>query len=739
MIKNSKNNYLFQFFNELKPFVWLLFVVFLCNGFITLIGMLPPLFSVIFFDYAYPNKDLFTLTVFILVSFSIYFLDFIFSVYIDYLNIYVHQSIDYNLTLRLFQKIENIPIGLLNRIKIGDMTVRLTDDIGMIVRFLVNSITDLLMTFIKLVVFLYITLSFDYKVTLLALLSIPLYIIETKFFSKKLEDIQQGMQEADSDIIDGIQSKLINIRTIKAFTQQMKEADELGIRLRKSFFLSIKESIVSIFNVFTNSVTIQVWSTFIGWYLGYEVINNQLSIGELVALSIYLPMLEGPIRELADAYRTFRITGVSSRRVMDILKTEEEEAGRTDLPTLRVSNGQISFNDISFGYEDGILIIDNFRLDIPANSSAAFVGDSGSGKSTLLNLILRFFKPNQGRITIDGQDIMGVDIDSLRREIGVVFQETAVMPGTIRDNILYGMTDVPDGKVIRAATDAHAHEFIENLPDGYNTVVLPGGRNLSGGQQQRLAIARAMLRDPKILILDEPTSALDSASEFLIQESISRLIGTRTIIIVAHRLSTIKRIDNIVVISKGRIVEQGSFNELLEKKEEFFRLYNLQFGGFQKFVEMFNTEFQRFLRYNDELSLAMIEIPEFDHVSQSYHPNVAANFMEAVNFFIRKRIRIMDDCSVYHAGKIVVCFPATASTPAVRTLERLGNLMKSEIFDVEGEKIGVSFRAGIVSCKEIHAQYGEDLFEIANTILSHLPKGMNVGSYGDIIGAKNHE
>lgn len=731
-VSNNKGaSPLFYFLKSATQFWFFMLVAFICDGFITLIGMMPPLFAVIIFDYAYPHGDLNIFTIFTLVGFAIYFLDFIFSAYIDYMNIYVHQRIDYDLTLKLFKKIESLPLNFISRIKIGDLTVRLTSDVGIIVRFVVNIFADIAMNLIKLGVFLYITLKFDYKVTVMALLSVPLYMLETKFFSGKLQNVQQEMQETDSDIMDGIQNKLLSIRTIKAFTQQVREAEDLGVRLRKSFVLSVKESIVSIINVFTNSLTIQAWSTFIGWYLGYEVITGRLTIGELVALSIYLPLLEGPIRELAGVYKSFKLTTVSGRRVMKIMQAEDEHAASGKYSPIEIKSGEIVFDNVMFSYQENVPTIKNFSLHISPNTSIAFVGDSGSGKSTLLNLLLRFYEPQSGRILVDGQDISKIDVNSLRQQMGVVFQETAVVPGTIRENILYGLEERRDEEIVRAANDACAHDFIKMMPDGYSSIIMPQGKNLSGGQQQRIAIARIILRNPKIFILDEPTSALDAASEFMIQEALNRMIGKRTLLIVAHRLSTIKKIERIVVMSKGSIVEEGRFMELMEKKGEFFKLYNLQFGGFQKFAEIFGAEFQRVLRYNQDLSLIMVEVPEFEDMIQNYHPNVASKFMEDVNIFIKKQVRIMDICAVYLNNKIVVALPETNNIDAFRLLKRIENKMKDYSFEHEDEKFGATIRAGLVSCKEMHAQQGEDLFEMANKVLAQMPRGMTIRSYSD--------
>lgn len=721
----GKKSYIFFFLKKILPYWPYSLTAFISDGFITLIGMVPPLLMVLVFDYAYPYGDLNVFSAVVLLTFAIYLIDFIFSAHIDFLNIYVHQKLEYDLTLNLFQKIERLPILGLERIKIGDLTVRLTSDVSNIIRLIVNIYTDIAMNLIKLAVFLYISFSFDYKVTWMALLSVPLYLIETKFFTKKSEGIQQDMQSAESDVFDGIQSKLVNIRTIKAFNQQRKEAEELGIRLRKTFILSIKESIVSITAVFTNSFTIKIWGSFIGWYLGYEVINGRLTIGEVVALGVYVPLLEQPIRGLAEVYNEVRMASVSTRRVATILHSKEEEPLAKNRPLLNVARGHIEFKNVSFFFKGDVPAISNFSLDIPAYSSIAFVGESGSGKSTLLNLLMRFYDCQKGGIFIDGQNISSVDISSLRRSLGTVFQETTIVPGTIKDNILYGAENRTKEDVVRAATEAGIHEFIESLPKGYDTELSFPMRGLSGGQQQRLAIARVLLRDPKILILDEPTSALDAASEFVINNAIHRCIGNRTVIIIAHRLSIVRRVDKIVMLSKGKIVEEGTFDELLKKQGRFFSLYNLQFGGFQKFVDTFDAELQRVQRYKEHLTLVMLENREFEELIKDAHPNVAMKYMEEIDLFIKKHIRVMDFSATYFGNKIVIALPETNSHDAKNMLKRLRSAFK-------GFRERATFRAAIVSCKEVHAKQSEEMFEMAGEILARMPLDMETAALSDV-------
>lgn len=649
----------------------------------------------------------------------IYFIDIFLSASIDYINVYVDRQLEYNLSNELFAKIEHLPLEFHTHAKTGDLTVRLTDNIYQLTDLITGFIPLLIVNITKLVFFLFIALKMDYRVTFLALCSVPLYIIEMKFFSDKLEDIQLETQKANGKIIDSIQETLLNIRTIKAFSEEDMELKSFGNRILDKFKIDLKERLIAIISAFSNSVTLKVWGVFITWYLGFEVINGYLSIGELVALSMYLPMLQEPITTLSELYSNSKICMVSMQRVDKILNMPGEPTEEEKEIELLEPKGEIKFHNLSFGYEPKNTILSKINIEIPENSSIAIVGTSGSGKTTLVNLLMRFYSIKEGAIYIDGKNISQIKLNSLRKTIGAVFQEISLFEGTIKDNISYGSKNAIEKDIISAAKTAQAHDFISKLPEGYNFLVSPRGTNLSGGQRQRLALARVLLYNPKIIILDEATAAIDPESEFLIQETIYKCSGTKTLFIIAHRLSTIKKVDKIIVMEEGRIKEEGTFDELLKKKGLFFKLYNFQFGGFEVFKEHLDMEFQRFIRYKQNLSLVIMEVDNFENLTNKYTSEQLLRFMVEINLFIRHNLRVMDFSTVFYEKQIMVSLPEADSEQARTFCNRINKFLEKEKFEIDKKRMSISLTMGIVSCKEIHAQYGEDLFEKAAEALQN--------------------
>jgi ABC-type multidrug transport system fused ATPase/permease subunit/GGDEF domain-containing protein len=712
----------------MRRYAHLLCLVFVSDVFVTTLGMCVPLFSVVVFDYAYPHRDLSIFTLVTVLGFGIFFLDFLVSSHIDSLNVFAVADATRRLTEELFERIERLPMRFHQGAKVGDLLLRLTDDVEKVIRFSAQFFTQIATQLVKLAVFLYITLSYDPTITGLALLSIPLYLMEKRFFTRRLERVAEDQQVNEAALYEGIESRLHAIRTIKACNQQHAEAQRVGRYVRRSFLCTLKESMIAVCNIFAESVTIQVWATFIAWYLGYLVIQGEISIGQVVALGIYLPMLEDPIRALAGEYSAARVALISMRRVGSILHESDEDPDDGSGKPLQVTQGTIEFRDVDFAYSPDQPVLTNFSLTIPAGTSVALVGESGSGKSTIVNLLMRFYDADRGAIDIDGQDIREVSSSSLRNAIGVVFQEGAIVEGTVRDNIAYGRTDINEAAIHTAARAASAHDFIQQLVDGYDTYIDAGGHGLSGGERQRIAIARALLHTPPLLIFDEATSALDAESEFLIQEAISRCIGSHTILIVAHRFSTIKKVDRIVVLRQGKIVESGTFQELLDNKGYFFRLYNLQTGGFQKFRELFEAEFQRYIRYDQELTLCMGQVQEISNLAGEVDGNALASLMEEINLLVRKNLRIMDFSAVYAEDKIVMALPETDIAGARAAIERVQWHLQEAVFQVGGVTVKPNVSIGVVACRTAGVRYGEDLFARVHEVLAKIPKAMSFGS-----------
>jgi subfamily B ATP-binding cassette protein MsbA len=317
--------------------------------------------------------------------------------------------------------------------------------------------------------------------------------------------------------------------------------------------------------------------TAILWVGGQFVINKTLTPGELVAFLFYMIMVAAPLGEFAGVYSQIREANGAASRIFEILQTPIEPHQAEEAAELPPVQGSVRFHEVSFGYEPDELVLDKISLDIKPSEVIALVGPSGVGKTTLVNLIPRFFDPTEGWIEMDGQDITDVTLQSLRSQIGLVPQETFLFGGTIADNIAYGNLDATREAIISAAKAAYAHDFIESLPKGYDTEVGERGLKISAGQRQRIAIARALLKNPRILILDEATSALDSESEKMVQMALDSLMQNRTTFVIAHRLSTIMNADRILVMKNGQIVEQGSHEDLLAAEGLYHHLWSLQF------------------------------------------------------------------------------------------------------------------------------------------------------------------
>jgi ABC-type multidrug transport system, ATPase and permease components len=312
------------------------------------------------------------------------------------------------------------------------------------------------------------------------------------------------------------------------------------------------------------------------WYGGKQVIDGIVSPGELFAFVLFAGILIGPFGSAARVFAQIKEAQGAMRRVFDILDTEPDVHDNPEAVVMPPITGHVTVGHVSFAYDPRQPVLTDISFETKPGEVVAFVGPTGSGKTTLVNLLHRFYDPSSGAITIDGYDLRAVRLDSLYRQIGLVPQETILFGGTIQDNIRYGREDATERDVIEASRAANAHEFISTLPDGYETIVGEKGVNLSGGQRQRLAIARAILKNPKILMLDEATSALDTESERLVQEALERLMIGKTTFIVAHRLSTIQRANRIVVLNNGRIVEQGDHFTLMERKGLYHYLYTLR-------------------------------------------------------------------------------------------------------------------------------------------------------------------
>ena len=495
----------------------------------------------------------------------------------SYLVSYIGQKVVIDVREVMFRKFQRMPMAYFDRHQTGETMSYITNDVAAIQSALVDQLIEMVTEGSILIGSIAMMVYLDWKLSLLTLVVIPLVGQAMKIFGRKLKRNGTVIQERAADITSLLQESISSIRVVKSFVREDYEIKRFINQNVLNFQAAMKN--VQLTSLLTPTVEFlaAVSVTFIVGFGGYEVVNGQMTAGALVAFLTYAVNLANPVKRLARVYGTLQRAMAAVDRVfavIDLPETIGDKEGAAPLPQIQ---GHVVVKDVTFGYKEGINALENVSLEVKPGQMIAFVGPSGAGKSTIANLIPRFYEINSGAIFIDGHDIRDVTVASLRDQIGIVPQETMLFSTTVMENIRYGRLDATDEEVIEAAKAANADSFIRELPQGYDTPIGERGLNLSGGQRQRMSIARAILKNPRILILDEATSALDTESEKIVQAALDKLMVGRTSFVIAHRLSTIFNADQIYVIDDGKIREHGTHEELLANGGLYSHLYNIQF------------------------------------------------------------------------------------------------------------------------------------------------------------------
>jgi ABC-type multidrug transport system fused ATPase/permease subunit len=487
---------------------------------------------------------------------------------------WLSNRIMFDVRTQMFEHLQRLSLGFYDKRSLGSIMSRVSNDTSVINGFVANTMPDFLLTILRLLLIGFFLLRMNLSLAVLVLLpSIPLWWM-SRWFGRTIRPVWRKYWQQQSRISTVLASSISGVRVVKGFAQEQRE--NRRFRSRMHDFLRVNMTTVRIRMIYFPAVTlVSCIGAIVIWVIGGpQVIEGVLTLGQLTLFMNYMWQFYSPIGTLAEMHNTIQQTATAAERVFEVLDTEPEVRDKPDAIELPRIVGHVKFENVNFRYETmepGEYVLKNINLEVQPGELVGLVGHSGSGKSTLVNLLQRFYDVTDGEVTIDGHDVRDVKLKSLRHQTGIVLQESFLFSGTIAENIAYGRPDATREEIMAAAKAANAHRFIVRFTDGYDTEVGERGVRLSGGEKQRISIARAILNNPRLMILDEATSAVDTETEQLIQEALDRVMKDRTVVAIAHRLSTLRNANKLIVLDKGEIAEVGTHDELMEKEDGIYR------------------------------------------------------------------------------------------------------------------------------------------------------------------------
>jgi subfamily B ATP-binding cassette protein MsbA len=493
-----------------------------------------------------------------------------------YLTGTVGKRVGHELRHRLYHHVQRMSLSFYERRQTGDMVVRLTSDIDA-AEDLIASVLAIALDLVTILGMMAVMFYLDWRFSLIGLSVAPLLFVMVYRYTRRIKDAAREVKAKESALASVVQEAMVSARVVKAFATEEQEEQRLDEESRASVIAGLKARSLKARLAPIVDVIVALGTCLVLWYGVRLVLSDALTAGALLVFVTYLAKMYKPMKNLSKMTDTLSKAAISFERIREVLGLESQILDRPGAQPAPRFTGRIEFAGVEFGFAPDQVVLRDLHLTVTAGQRVALVGPTGGGKSTLLCLIPRLYDPRRGQVLIDGRDIRDYRLDSLRRQISFVLQDTLLFRATVAQNIAYGRPDATEDQILRAARLARADEFIRKLPQGYATVLGERGDTLSGGQRQRIAIARALIRDSPILLLDEPSASLDAESEAAIFEGLATLMAGRTSITIAHRLATVRNADRIFVLDEGRIVESGTHSQLLETGGLYARLYRIQF------------------------------------------------------------------------------------------------------------------------------------------------------------------
>jgi ATP-binding cassette subfamily B protein len=585
----KKKALLARLFSYLKPYWYVAVIAFILSLITTGLNLLPTYITKMLIDKVFvpavkligdglkPGGEISSrLNILVIALIAIHFLSTGLGTIRTYMMAWLGNKVILDLRTSAYEYLQRLSLSFYNKKETGRLMSRISYDTGNLQNFIVHSIQDLIMNVFMLIgmcIFLFYT---NWRLAALTLIPIPIMTVGSIIFGKKMHLVYHKVWRRMAGISAILADTIPGVRVVKAFVAEDREIDRFNITNEENFqanMVAVKLSTIYFplmgFVTFAGGIIIR-------WFGGRDILTGGMTLGELTLFMGYMWQFYGPIQALTRLNQNLQMAAAAAERVFEIMDAQPEVDDRKNSIELPVIRGDIKFENVVFSYEEDKSALDGISFDIKAGQMVGLSGPSGAGKTTLINLIGRFYDVTEGSIKVDGYDVRDVNVRSLRDQIGIVLQDPFLFHGTIAENISYSKPGSSRAEIVAAAKAANAHDFVMKFPDGYDTMLAERGGGLSGGEKQRISIARAILKNPRILILDEATSSVDTETESLIQAAIERLVEGRTTFAIAHRLSTLRKADKLIILEKGKIAEMGSHDELLENNGLYKRLVDLQ-------------------------------------------------------------------------------------------------------------------------------------------------------------------